>query len=205
MNRLPIRRHRRLLERLRQRRMRMTRPPHILTRRPILNRQDALGDHLPRVRPHDMDPQYAIRLRVRQELDHAVRLEIGLRPRVGREGETAGFVLDALLLQFGFVLAYPCDLRVRVHDRGDGVVVDVAVALFDKLDRRDAFLFRLVREHGAEGAVADNADVGQLGAVLLVDYEAAFVVDFEADVFETETGGVGAAADGYENDVRVEL
>ena len=47
--------------------------------------------------------------------------------------------------------------------------------------------------------------MGQFGAVLLVDDETAFVVDFEADVFETETGGVGAAADGYEDDVCVEL
>ena len=94
---------------------------------------------------------------------------------------------------------------MRVHDRGDGVVVDVAVALFDILDGRDAFFFGLVREHGAEGAVADDADVGELGAVLFVDYQAAFVVDFEADVFEAEAGGVRAAADGYEDDVRVEL
>ena len=38
MNRLPVRRHRRLLECLCQRRMRVTRPPHILTRCTILNR-----------------------------------------------------------------------------------------------------------------------------------------------------------------------
>ena len=79
------------------------------------------------------------------------------------------------------------------------------VALFDEFDGRNAFFFRFVCEHGTKGTVADDADVGQFGAVLLVDYEAAFVVDFEADVFETETGGVGATAYGYEDDVRVEL
>ena len=94
---------------------------------------------------------------------------------------------------------------MRVHDRGDGVVVDVAVALFDKLDGRHAFFLRLVREHGAEGAVADDADVREFGAILFVDYESAFVVDFEADVFETKTGGVRAAPDGDEHNVRVEL
>ena len=94
---------------------------------------------------------------------------------------------------------------MRVHDRGDGVVVDVAVALFDEFDGRDGFFFGFVREHGSEGAVADDADVRELGAVLLVDYETAFVVDFEADVFETETGGVRTAPDGYEDDVGVKL
>ena len=94
---------------------------------------------------------------------------------------------------------------MRVHDRGDGVVVDVAEALFDVFDGRDTFFFRFVCEHGAKGTVAYYADVGDLRAVLFVDYEAAFVVDFEADVFETKTGGVGATANGYENDVCVEL
>ena len=94
---------------------------------------------------------------------------------------------------------------MRVHDAGDGIVVDVAVALGDVFDAGDGFFFSFVCEHGAEGAVADDADVWQLGAVLLVDYEAAFVVDVEADVFEPEAGGVGPAADGYEDDVCVQL
>lgn len=94
---------------------------------------------------------------------------------------------------------------MRVHDGGNGVVVDVTVALFDKFDGRDTFFFGFVCEHGAECAVADDADVREFGAVLFVDYETAFVVDFEADVFETETGGVRATADSYKNDVRVEL
>ena len=94
---------------------------------------------------------------------------------------------------------------MRVHDGGNGVVVDVAVPLFHKFDSRDTFFFCFVCEHGTEGAVADDADVGELGAVLFVDYEAAFVIDFKTDVFETETGGVGTAPDGYEDNVRVEL
>lgn len=99
----------------------------------------------------------------------------------------------------------PGDFGVGVHDAGDGVVVDVAVAFGDVFDGGDGFFFGFVCEHGAEGAVADYADVREFGAVLFVDYEPAFVVDFEADVFETETGGVGTAADGYEDDVGVEL
>ena len=94
---------------------------------------------------------------------------------------------------------------MRVHDGGDGVVVDVTVALFDELDGRDAFFFGFVCEHGAECAVADDADVGELGAVLFVDDETAFVVDFEADVFQTETGGVRATANSYKDNIRVEL
>ena len=80
MNRLPIRRHGRLLECFRQRRMRVTRPPHIFTRRTIFNRQHPLRDHLPRIRSHDMNPQYPIRLRIRYEFDQSLRFQIRLRP-----------------------------------------------------------------------------------------------------------------------------
>lgn len=92
-----------------------------------------------------------------------------------------------------------------VHDAGDGAIVDVTVALFDIFDRGNGFFFGFVGEHGAECAIADNTDVGEFGAVLLVDYEAAFVVDFEANVFEAKAGGVWAAADGDEDDVCIEL
>ena len=94
---------------------------------------------------------------------------------------------------------------MRVHDGGDGVVVDVAVALFHEFDGCYAFFFGFMCEHGAEGAVTDDANVRELGAILFVDYEAAFVVNFEADVFQTKAGGVGTAPDGYEDDVRIEL
>ena len=183
----------------------MARPPHILAARPILNRQHALGDHLARIRPDNMNPQNPIRLGVGVELDEAVGVEGGLGARVGAEGETAGLELDAGRFQLGFVLADPGDFGVRVHDAGDGAVVDVAVAFLDVFDRGDGFLLGFVREHGAEGAVADDADVGEFGPVLLVDDEPAFVVDFEADVFEAEACGVGSAADSDEDDVCVEL
>ena len=94
---------------------------------------------------------------------------------------------------------------MRVHDAGDGTVIDVAIAFFDIFDGRDGFLLGLVRKHGTESAVADDADMRQFGAVLLVDDEAAFVVDFEADVLEAEAGSIGAAADGDEDNVGVEL
>ena len=81
----------------------------------------------------------------------------------------------------------------------------MAVAFGDVFDRCDGFFFGFVREHRAEGAVADDADVGVFGPVFLVDDESALVVGFEADVFEAEAGGVGPAADGDEDDVGFEL
>jgi hypothetical protein len=62
-----------------------------------------------------------------------------------------------------------------------------------------------VGEHRTESRVADGADVGELGAELGVDHDAAAVVGLDADVLEAEAGGVWAAADGDQDDVGVEL
>jgi hypothetical protein len=62
-----------------------------------------------------------------------------------------------------------------------------------------------VGEHGTECDVSNDTDVRNLGAVLLVDDDAAAVVDLETDVVETETGGVGTTADGDEDNVCLEL
>ena len=96
MNSLPIRTHRRLLKRLRQRRMRMTRPPHILTTSSILQRQHPLRNHLPRIRPHNMDPQNAIRFRIRHKLHHPFRFQIRFRPTIRAKRERARFIFDSL-------------------------------------------------------------------------------------------------------------
>ena len=94
---------------------------------------------------------------------------------------------------------------MRVHDGGDGAVVDVTVAFGDVFNCGDSFFLSLVREHGSKCAVADDTDMRQFGAVLFVDYHATFIVDVEADVLEAEAGGVGAAADRYEDYVCVQL
>src|SRR5947209_7628178 len=166
---LRIRCHRRLLESFRQRRVRVNRPCNVFTACSVFDCQRRLRNHLTRVRPNDMNAQYPIGLLVTEELHQAVRLEIRLCSRVGCEWEGANIVLDALALELGLVLADPCYLRIGIHDGWNGAVVDVAEALCDVFDCRDAFVFGFVREHGPKGAVADDADVLNLSSVLLVD------------------------------------
>lgn len=205
VNRLSVSRHCCFFKRLCERRVSVTRPGDILATGTVLERQHALGDHFSGVGSNDVDTQDAVRLCVSEELDQTVGVEVGLCSRVGGEGEGADLVLDALLFQLGLVLAYPGDFRVGVHDGWDGVVVDVTVVLGDEFDGCDGFLLGLVCEHGSESAVANDADVRDLGAVFLVDDDAATVVDLEANVLKTETSSVWAATDSDEDDVGVEL
>ena len=178
---------------------------NVLGRRTVLESESALGDHLTGVRADDVHTEDTVGLGVSEELDETVGVGVGLGAGVRAEGEGADLVLDAGLLELGLVLADPGDLGVGVHDAGDGAVVDVAVVLGDVLDGGNGLLLSLVGKHGAECAVTDDTDVRDLGAVLLVDHEAAAVVGLETDVLEAETGGVGATANGDEADIRVEL
>ena len=94
---------------------------------------------------------------------------------------------------------------MRIYDARDSAVVHVAVPAVDVLRRGDPFLFRLVREHGPEGHVADALDVRHARVKLVVDHDAPARVDFDADVFEAETFDVGSAADGDEHNICLKL
>lgn len=205
MDGLAVSGHGGLLEGLGERGVSVRSAANVLGGSAVLKGKGALGDHLTGVGANNVHTENTVGLSVGEELDETVGVEVGLGARVGAEGEAADLVLDAGLLELGLVLADPRDLRVGVHDAGDGAVVDVAVVLGDVLDGGDGLLLGLVGKHGTEGAVTNHADVGYLGAVLLVDHETATVVGLEANVLETKTGGVGTAADGDQADVGVEL
>lgn len=171
----------------------------------VLESEDTLCNHLTGVGADNVDTEDTVSLGISEELDHAVRVEVGLCARVGAEGERADLVLDALLLELLLVLANPCNLGVSVHDRGDGVVVDVAVASLDELNGCNGLFLGLVCKHRAKGAVTNDADVGDLGAVLLVNDKTAAVVGFKANVLKAKAGSVWATANGDENDIGVKL
>src|SRR5262249_45387466 len=84
--------------------------------------------------------------------------------------------------------------RVGVHDAGDGVVVDVAVARGDELDASDALFFGFVREHRAADDVADGVDARDVGREVVVDDHDAARAHGDADLVETEAVRVRYAA-----------
>lgn len=117
-------------------------PRNILRARTVLKRKAGLANHLASVRANDVHTENPVRLLLRDELDEALGVRVGLRARVGAEGELADVVLDALRLELVLGLANPGDLGVGVHDGGDDAVVDVAVAVLDVLDGGDAWYER---------------------------------------------------------------
>lgn len=193
-----------LLEGLGQGRVGVARPGNVLGGSAVLDGKRGLGDHLAGVGADDVNTKDAVGLSVGNELDDTLGLEVGLGTGVGAEWEGTDAVVDTGGLDFSLVLANPRDFGVSVHDAGDSAVVDVAVALLDVLDGGNTFLLSLVGKHGAERAVTDDTDVGVLGAVLLVDHQTALLVLLNSGVLQAETLGVGATANGDQDDISVQ-
>ena len=152
-----------------------------------------------------MDTKNTVSLSLGQELDLTLGIEVGLGTRVCREGELANLVLDTRSLELLLGLADPSNLRVGVHNRGNSLVVDVAVTLADVLNSGTSLLFGLVCEHRSESDVTDTLDVLDGRIELIVDDDATLVVEFHTSGFEVETVGKWPPADGDQDDVRLEL
>lgn len=196
--------HGSLLESLGEGRVGMACAGNVLAGGTVLDGEGSLGNHLTSTGSDDVDTQDAVSLGVSDELNNTLSVEVGLRAGVGAEGERTDVVLDAGGLDLGLVLANPGDLGVGVHDGGNGGVVDVTVALLDVLDGGNSLLLSLVGQHGTEGNITNDADVGDLGTELLVDDETTTVVLVNANVLNVKTVGVRATANGNENNIGIE-
>jgi hypothetical protein len=138
-------------------------------------------------------------------LNHSLSIQVGLSSRVGAEWEASNVVGLSSGLNLLLGLPNPGSFRVGVHDAGNGAVVDVPVSLADVLNRCDTLLLGLVRQHSSEGDISNYADVGNLGAVFLVNDNAASLVGFDTNVLETKAGGVGSTANSDKDNVGIEL
>ena len=119
--------------------MSMTRPSNIFSACTIFHGQGRAGNHFTSVRSDDMHSKNLVRLLLDDELHRSFHILVRLRARVGEERELANLVPGAGLLELLLGLADPGDLWVRVDDRGNRVVVDVAVAGLDVFHGGDTY------------------------------------------------------------------
>ena len=77
-----------------------------------------------------MNTQNLIRLLLRQELNHALGVEVRLSARVCQERELSNVVLYAGRFEVLFRFTDPSDLRVGIHNGRYGIVVDMTVTCF---------------------------------------------------------------------------
>lgn len=205
VNSLSMGSHGSLLECFSQSRVSMACTSNILRRGTIFERQSTFSNHLTSVGTDNVDSEKAVSLGVSDHLDHAVGVEVGLCTRVGTEWESTDAVGDLLVLQVLLARSNPRNFRIGVHDGGDAAIVDVAITLLDVLNHCDSLFLGLVGKHLAESAVADTADVGDLGAIFRIDNNPAALVELHTDVLEAESLSVGTTTDSHQNNVRLQL
>jgi hypothetical protein len=205
MESLGVCRHGGLLEGLGQCGMGMARAGNVLSGRTVFEGESSLSNHLTSIGSDDVNTQQTVGLGVGEHLDHALGVEVGLGTRVGAEWEGSNSVGDVLALEFLFALANPSNLRVGVHDGGDGCVVDMSVSLLDVLNDSNGLFLGLVGKHRTECYITHTADVRELGAVLGIDDDTATLIELKANVLETKALSVRSAADGDENGLCLEL
>ena len=151
-----------------------------------------------------MDTQNLVSLLLSNNLDESLRILVRLGPGVRSERELPDLKLHALLLQILFRLSDPSDLRVGVHDRWDGIVVDMPVTRLEILHSGDTLFFGLVGKHGSKGDIADTLNSRDRGVELVINHDSAPVVDLNSNVLETETLDVWSATDGDKDDISLQ-
>src|SRR5688572_12757351 len=159
------------------------------------------GDEVAGAGPDDVDPEEAVGGFVGQDFDATVGLAEGQGAAVGAKGENAFAIFDAGRPEVFFGFADRSDFGMGVHDAGNGIVIDVTVAGDKMFDAGDTFFLRFVRQHRAADDIADGEDAGGGGGEVIVNGDAAFVVELDVHGFEAELLRVGLAADGHQDAV----
>jgi len=100
----------------------------------------------------------------------------GARAAAGRERKHTALVVDTGSLELLFGLSDPGNLRRRVDDRGDNVVIDVSVTPGDAIGDRNALLLAFVRQHRPAHAIPDGPHAGDPGLAGIIDPDEAPLV-----------------------------
>src|SRR6516164_6769781 len=180
INRALVDRERRLVHRLGERRVRVDRALQVLAARGVLHGEHRLGDQLPGERPDDVHAENLVVIAGRHDLGEPLSLLQGACAAAGEEREGARFVGTPARLHLLLGETDPGDLRRRVDDEGNHLVVHLAVAAGDQVGHHHALLLALVSEHRTAYAVTDGPDVLDTGTAVLVDLDEAVLIELYA-------------------------
>src|SRR5262245_12429602 len=195
IDRALVHRQCRLVDRFGERRMGVDRALQVLAARGVLHGEHRFGDQLAGERSDDVYTENLIVIAGRHDLRKALRLLEGAGATAGEEGESSGLVGAPACLHLLLVETDPGDLRRRVDDERDDLVVHLAEAAGDEVGHHHAFLLALVSEHRAAHAVTDGPDVLDTGTAVLVDLDEAALIELHSRLRSKEVLGVGAPAD----------
>src|SRR5437899_11851622 len=159
-----------------------------------LDGEHALGDHFAGANTYDSNPENPLRLRVDEQLGHA--LGAVKRDRAARcgPGKLRDLYVAIFLLRLRLGEAAPGDLGIGKYDCRDCVWLEGDFVPRDGFDRDAAFVRRLVRKHWLADYVADRVDGGIIGLELLIHLNESALADLHAGLVEAGNLGVRLAS-----------
>src|SRR6266404_5019319 len=129
----------------------------------------------------------AVRLRVRNELDHSIKLFVRDRAPIRPKRKLAEAIIDPLLFRLLFGQTNAGQFRIRVNNSGDRIIINVAVSARDAFYASDPFVLRFVRQHWTGDHVADRVNSIDLRLEMLVDFDSLLFVELNADFLSAKT------------------
>ena len=171
---------RRLVHRFAQRRMRVHDAREILGRALEFHRDDGLGDSSDTSAPTMCTPRMRSVSACAMTFTRPAGSFIATARPIAANGKLPVLYGMPSSLHWLLGLADPGDLGLGVDHPRNRVEIHVAGLAGDDFGDRDAFLEALVREHRPAHAVADRPDAFDAGAAMLVDDDAAAIVELDA-------------------------
>src|SRR3982074_970577 len=186
---------RRLVQRLRERRMRVDGALQILAAGGVFHRQHRFRDQLPGHGTDDVHAEDFVIIACGHDLREAGGLLQGARAAAGKEREYAGLVFTAARLDLLLGEADPGDLRCGIDHRWNHLVIDFTEAAADQVRDHHALLLALVGQHRAPYAVPDRPHTLHAGAASVIDADEAVFVQLHPGIRTEQVPGIGATTD----------
>src|ERR1700677_917685 len=186
-------------QRLRKRGMWMNSECDVFGESAHFDGQHSLGDEFACACADDSYAQYALGLRIYDQLGHAFSAVDSHGPARSRPGKSGDFDLAILFLGLSFREPTPGDFWIGEDDGGDGVGFESDFVSGDGFCRSAAFVHGFVGQHGLADDVADRVDGGVVGLQLLVDLDESALADFDLSFFQAGNFRVRFASDRNQN------
>jgi len=139
--------------------MRVTGARNVFAAGAKLHGRDGFGDQVAGARADNMDAEYSVDGGIGQNLNATCGVANAARTAIGLERKNAFAVFNAGFFELLFRFADGGNFGFGIHNAGNGVVIDMAVASDKMLDSGHAFFGRFVRQHRAGNDIANRKDI----------------------------------------------
>mmetsp|Transcript_41496 Transcript_41496/g.125724 ORF Transcript_41496/g.125724 Transcript_41496/m.125724 type:complete len:269 (+) Transcript_41496:412-1218(+) len=174
---------------------------NIFRTRAVFHPQYSLSNHFSSIGTNDMCSKDAVGLLVSQDLHKSFTITIGTSARICRKGERPLRISHTCLLQFFLRLTNRRNFWVSINHPRNSIIIDMPSEASNCFDRRNAFLFRLVRKHGAINTITDGIDRWNSCLEVLINLDSPELISLYSQGLKSKSISVRPPASGNKNNV----